>query len=119
MIWTVIFGVIPLGIWLHMMFGRGMFWRADVRDDRDTPPAPTHWPSVAAVVPARDEADVIARSVGSLLAQDYPGDFRVILVDDQSSDGTGETALAAARPAAAPRLDRQAVGGQPGRRASG
>jgi hopene-associated glycosyltransferase HpnB len=112
MIWTVIFGVIPLGIWLHMMFGRGMFWRADVRDDRDTPPAPTHWPSVAAVVPARDEADVIARSVGSLLAQDYPGDFRVILVDDQSSDGTGETALAAARALGAE--DRLTVmGGQP------
>jgi hopene-associated glycosyltransferase HpnB len=89
-----------------------MFWRADVRDDRDTPPAPTHWPSVAAVVPARDEVDVIARSVGSLLAQDYPGDFRVILVDDQSSDGTGETALTAARALGAE--DRLTVmGGQP------
>ena len=44
---------------------------------------PAAWPAVVAVVPARDEADVIARSVGSLLAQDYPGAFRVILVDDE------------------------------------
>ena len=52
---------------------------------------------MTAVVPARDEADVIARSIGSLLAQDYPGTFRVILVDDQSTDGTADTARAAAR----------------------
>ena len=45
--------------------------------------SPPHWPSVVAVVPARNEADVIQHSIGSLLAQDYPGDFRVILVDDQ------------------------------------
>jgi hopene-associated glycosyltransferase HpnB len=95
-IWTLIFGVLPLAIWLHMVFGRGMFWRGNERDDRDLPPAPAAWPSIVAVVPARDEADVIARSVGGLLAQDYPGDFRVILVDDQSTDGTAEAARAAA-----------------------
>jgi hopene-associated glycosyltransferase HpnB len=36
--------------------------------------------------------DVIARSIGSLLAQDYPGPFRVVLVDDNSGDGTGDVA---------------------------
>jgi hopene-associated glycosyltransferase HpnB len=46
------------------------------------------------VVPARNEADAIARSVGSLLAQDYPGDFHIVLVDDQSEDGTGNIARA-------------------------
>ena len=69
-----------------------LFWLARERDDRDHPPAPACWPSVTAVVPARDEADVVARSIGSLLAQDYPGAFRVVLVDDQSSDGTAEIA---------------------------
>ena len=44
------------------------------------------------MVPARDEADVIARSIGSLLAQDYPGEFHVILVDDNSGDGTAREA---------------------------
>ncbi|WP_242137649.1 glycosyltransferase [Sphingomonas sp. TREG-RG-20F-R18-01] len=53
------------------------------------------WPYVVAIVPARDEAEVIARSIGSLAAQDYPGDFRIILVDDSSSDGTADIARAA------------------------
>ena len=47
---------------------------------------------MVAVVPARNEADVIARSIGSLLAQDYPGAFRVVLVDDDSDDGTADAA---------------------------
>ena len=83
---------IGLLVWLYLLFGRGMFWLARDRDDRDEPAPPTAWPSVVAVVPARDEADVIVRSLGSLLAQDYPGSFRVVLVDDQSSDGTAGVA---------------------------
>ena len=62
------------------------------RDDLAAAPALTQWPQVVAVVPARDEADVIASSIGSLLAQDYAGDFRIVLVDDQSSDGTASVA---------------------------
>ncbi len=84
-------------IWLHLVFGRRFFWLARERDDRDEAADPTVWPSVTAVVPARDEADVIARSIGSLLAQDYPGAFHVVLVDDESADGTGARALEAAR----------------------
>ncbi|HWD67906.1 MAG TPA: glycosyltransferase [Caulobacteraceae bacterium] len=83
---------LPLAIWIYMMLARGGFWLADQRDDRGQPPDPAAWPAVVAVVPARDEADVIARSIGSLLAQDYPGEFRVILVDDNSSDGTARIA---------------------------
>ena len=63
------------------------------------------WPAVAAVIPARDEVDVVAESLGSLLRQDYPGSFTVILVDDQSRDATAEVARAcAAREGAADRL---------------
>ena len=47
-------------------------------------------------MPARNEADVIAQSVRSLLQQDYPGPFRIVLVDDGSDDGTAEAALEAA-----------------------
>jgi hopene-associated glycosyltransferase HpnB len=60
---------------------------------------PNAWPSVVAIIPARDEADVIARSVGSLLRQDYPGLFSVVVVDDQSTDGTAAVASAAANAA--------------------
>ncbi|KPF88246.1 glycosyltransferase [Novosphingobium sp. AAP93] len=87
-------GTLSLAIWLVMLLGRDMFWLARERDTRGMPPQPQAWPEVVAVVPARDEADVIARSVGSLLTQDYPGRFRVILVDDQSSDGTADIARA-------------------------
>ncbi|MDE2134417.1 MAG: glycosyltransferase [Alphaproteobacteria bacterium] len=88
--------LLSLVVWLVLLLGRGFFWLARERDDRDRPPAPDDWHSVVAVVPARNEADVIVRSVGSLLAQDYSGSFRVILVDDQSSDGTGDAARAVA-----------------------
>lgn len=87
-------GLVALLVWLVLVLGRGGFWLCRERDDRDEPPEPARWPSVVAVVPARDEADVIARSVGSLLAQDYPGPFRVVLVDDGSTDGTAEAARA-------------------------
>ncbi len=88
---SLILSFIPLAVWIYMLLGRGFFWLTRERDD-GAEPAPATWPSVTAVVPARDEADVIARSVGSLLAQDYPGRFRVVLVDDQSGDGTADAA---------------------------
>jgi hopene-associated glycosyltransferase HpnB len=97
----LILGVSPLLIWIGLIAGHGGFWLCAERDDRKTPPEPTDWPSVTAVVPARDEADVIADSIGSLIGQDYPGEFRIILVDDNSSDGTARAARAEAE-----RLDR-------------
>ena len=84
--------LLPVAVWLYLLAFRGRFWVMAERDDADDPPAPAAWPSVVAVVPARNEADVIARSIGSMLAQDYPGAFRIVLVDDQSSDGTGDAA---------------------------
>ncbi|MGO9389374.1 glycosyltransferase [Rhodoblastus sp.] len=97
-------GFLVLAIWLALVFARGGFWLCRDRDDvaMPTPPTPKSWPRVAAVIPARDEADVIATSIGSLLAQDYPGDFRNELVDDQSSDGTAKAAQACAAASASP-----------------
>ncbi|MFD1612506.1 glycosyltransferase [Sphingomonas tabacisoli] len=81
-------------IWLYLLLFHHGFWLARERDDQNLPAAPSVWPEVVAIVPARNEADVIARSIGSLLAQDYPGPFRVILVDDSSEDGTAQIASA-------------------------
>lgn len=87
-------------IWLYLLLGRGLFWRAAERDDRLDAPAPASgWPSVTAVVPARNEASIIAESLGSLFRQSYPGRFRIVLVDDESTDATAELAHAAARAA--------------------
>jgi hopene-associated glycosyltransferase HpnB len=87
-----------LAVWLYLIAGRGGFWLATERDGSG--PAPSAWPAVTAVIPARDEAQGVGETVGSLLAQDYPGPFSIILVDDQSTDGTAEVARRAA--AAAP-----------------
>ncbi|WP_434096470.1 glycosyltransferase [Streptomyces mobaraensis] len=86
-----------LAAWLWLLLGQGFFWRTDVRLPDRRPP--DDWPSVAIVVPARDEAEVLPESLPSLLAQDYPGRAEVFLVDDGSTDGTGELArsLAAER----------------------
>ena len=86
---------ISAAIWIYLIAARGAFWRASVRDDASAP-APLSWPHVTAVIPARNEVDVIAQSLHSLLTQDYPGSFDVILVDDQSRDGTCAVAAATA-----------------------
>ncbi|MGW2599234.1 glycosyltransferase [Streptomyces klenkii] len=83
-----------LAAWLWLLLCQGFFWRTDVRLPERTPPSA--WPPVAIVVPARDEAEVLPSSLPSLLAQDYPGRAEVFLVDDGSSDGTGELARALA-----------------------
>ncbi len=93
MILTLV-ALIPVAIWLYLLAGRGMFWAMTERDDANEPSEPKTWPSVVAIVPARNEADVVERTVGSLLAQNYPGPLKVILVDDQSTDGTAAEARA-------------------------
>ena len=90
--------VIVAVIWAYLLIARGQFWRASVRDTV-APPRPQRWPAVAAIVPARNEAETIAASVESLLKQNYPGPLSVIVVDDDSNDGTAEIARAAARAA--------------------
>jgi len=86
---------LALAIWCYLALGRGGFWRCTERDDA-TPPAPAVWPRVAVVIPARDEANAIGRCLGSLLRQDYPGSWSVIVVDDNSGDGTADVARSAA-----------------------
>jgi hopene-associated glycosyltransferase HpnB len=87
MIWL---GALSLAVWLGLC-ATG-FWMCSEREDRVNLPEPAQWPDVVAVIPARNEADVIARSLGSVVGQDYPGNFRVVLVDDNSEDRTGEIA---------------------------
>lgn len=93
-----------LAAWVYLVLFHGRFWRADQRLPLAIP-ASERWPEVTAVIPARDEAPVIGGAVESLLRQDYPGDFRVIVVDDASEDGTADAARAgAARAGASERL---------------
>ncbi|MBN2006669.1 MAG: glycosyltransferase [Anaerolineae bacterium] len=58
-------------------------------------PAPQATPLVSLLIPARNEAPVIAETLRRLLAQDYPH-YEVLLLDDHSNDGTSEVAMQAA-----------------------
>ncbi|MFF3768272.1 glycosyltransferase [Streptomyces sp. NPDC001922] len=100
-----------LTVWMWLLLGRAWFWRTDVR--LPAREAPALWPAVAVIVPARDEAAVLPTSLGSLLAQDYPGPVEIFLVDDGSSDGTGELARQLAARAGGPRLTVSSPG-EPG-----
>ena len=94
-------------IWFYLVVFHGGFWRLSERDDNFAPPgAPApEGVTVTAIIPARDEADVIGQCLSSLLAQQFSGRLDIVLVDDQSGDGTAETARArAAAEGAAERL---------------
>lgn len=87
-------GMAVVAIWLYLMLGRGWFWRI-----HETPPPPLAGaPRIVAVVPARNEAPVVAAAIESLAKQNYPGAFHLILVDDHSDDGTAGAARSAAPP---------------------
>ena len=86
---------LALLIWLYLALAHGRFWQSGPTLPRRMPAAT---PAVAIVIPARDEAPLIAATLRSLLSQDYQGPFRIILVDDGSTDGTGDIARGLADP---------------------
>ena len=81
---------LSFAVWVYLIAARGGFWLASERERGAA--APKVWPAVVAVIPARDEAETIGATVGSLLAQDYAGSLRIVLIDDESSDRTAEIA---------------------------
>ena len=91
----VVLTSLSLAIWLFLLLFWGDFWRADRRIEPNNLELETY-PTVRAIVPARDEAEVISTSLASLLDRDYAGKFAVVLVDDNSSDRTLEVAKATA-----------------------
>jgi hopene-associated glycosyltransferase HpnB len=86
--------VVSLAAWTWLTLGQGFFWRTDTR--LPPPGEVGTWPAVAVVIPARDEAEVLPASLPSVLGQAYEGRAEVFLVDDGSSDGTGDIARALA-----------------------
>ncbi len=95
--------LLSLAIWIGLISWRGQFWRTDQQlevaetDLKDLP-------AVCAVIPARNEAELLPITLRSLLVQDYPGSFTVFLVDDHSTDGTAQVAKETAQALA---LDQQ------------
>jgi hopene-associated glycosyltransferase HpnB len=94
----VILGAVTAAIWVYLIAFRGRFWHFEKGEPADVP-APLR--SVVAVIPARDEAEMIGGAVTSLLAQDYAGRLDIVVVDDHSGDGTADIAREAAAKAGA------------------
>lgn len=78
-----------LATWAYLILAHGRFWSS--RPEL-MPAVPAAYPDVDIVVPARDEEETIGTVIASLLKQDYPGKFRILLVDDNSTDATVERA---------------------------
>lgn len=70
-------------------------------------------PKVSVLIPARDEAAVIASTISALCAQDYEN-FEIIVLDDDSQDNTAEIARrAATRPVEARHANVRVIQGAP------
>ena len=80
-------GLVTVIIWLALLVGWYGFWRADQRAPLNPEPLAT-WPSIVAIVPARDEAATIPFSLTGLIEQRYEGPYEIVLADDSSSDDT-------------------------------
>lgn len=93
--------ILAVVIWIGLLTGWGQFWRADQRLEVETISRPMAWPTVAptvaVVIPARNEAELIGMALRSHLSQSYPGPLSIVLVDDQSTDGTPDIAAQVAK----------------------
>jgi hopene-associated glycosyltransferase HpnB len=114
--------------WLYLLTLHGRYWCTNrwlpAAGDRERPlqsmtrqsrtplsiTVPMTLPSVTAIIPARNEADILPTCLPTLLAQEYEGRFRVIVIDDDSTD---DTAKIAAELGAAATADVAVVGARP------
>jgi hopene-associated glycosyltransferase HpnB len=109
---AILFALFSLAIWVYLLLARGNFWK--VSEDDIAPQPRENWPRVIAVVPARNEAETIPRAITSLTNQDYSGEFEIVVVDDQSDDGTAALAgQAAAECGASKRVTVRSVAALP------
>jgi len=87
-----ILGLLSLLTWLYLLLARGGFWRMSIEPSAAVASAAR----VVAIIPARDEADLIGDTVRALLQQTHGVPLQLIVVDDASTDGTAEAAAEAA-----------------------
>lgn len=94
MVILAIAAAVPALIWGYLLLGRGRFWRIGNLIVRPAG-VPAAARRVAVIIPARNEAAGIARSIASLLGS-ADGSLHIFLVDDSSADGTALLATQAA-----------------------
>jgi hopene-associated glycosyltransferase HpnB len=85
-------GLAAAASWIYLIVFRGRFWCVGP----SLRPGTAAGRRVVAVIPARDEAELLPLAVTSLLQQRYRGPLDIVVVDDHSSDDTAAAAQAAA-----------------------
>lgn len=90
----IILLVAIINIWLLMLLNILLTvagYRYYMQCEKETPPELTEFPFVSVLVPAHNEAKVIAQTVEALLRFDYPADrYEIIVVNDNSSDASAQ-----------------------------
>jgi poly-beta-1,6-N-acetyl-D-glucosamine synthase len=84
---------------LLLLVAAGVLWERAPRPHPASAPDAARgrrWPSVDLIVPARNEVATLPATLASLRRLDYPGDLRIIVVDDRSTDATADVVAAAA-----------------------
>ncbi len=86
-------------LWTGVLIAPWLAWSTRERLDADRADpgnSTADCSAVTALIPARDEAPVIGRTIAALRAQGRG--LEIVVIDDQSSDGTGEIARVAGGP---------------------
>lgn len=95
-VWLAL-GILSAAGWAYLAAFNHSFWKADQTLPKVSGKV-ARWPFVVAIVPARNEADFVGAALTSLAAQDYPGTFKIVVVDDNSTDGTTAVARGVSGP---------------------
>jgi len=90
MIVLTILSSISLAIWLYLSLLHGNFWNPPSMKTKKKKKKISQYPEITILIPARNEEKYVKDSLMSLLSQDYRGQYRVVVVDDSSSDTTLE-----------------------------
>lgn len=86
-------GALSALAWVALLADTARRWRLlPIDESVATPPEPATWPCVGVVIPARNEEPTLASALPSVLAQDYPGEWHIVVVDDRSTDATRQLA---------------------------
>ncbi|MDJ1185782.1 glycosyltransferase [Roseofilum casamattae] len=82
--------------WIALLGFWGQFWRGTPQMETLTHQslnlAPENYPKVCVIIPARNEAEVLPRTLRSLVDRDYPGSTTILAIDDGSTDDTAAIA---------------------------
>lgn len=89
MVWLFLAGAAAL-IWVATLIQPWLPWSTRESLDAQAPDAATDLSQLTVLIPARNEAETIAATLRSLETQG--AGLRIILIDDQSDDGTAEIA---------------------------